>query len=329
MVEMPQPGFTGVVWEARPTDRLAQDLATGPGAKPMVDAGIAWEKLAASFAAAIPEYERIIDKIRGAWQSDQSADVVERIGKLRDWLTETAGAAHRNAVQAGQQAANYELALLTMPNAQEIAAIEATKQGLQQAGVALGAPLVGAAAEIENLQDQAKANAARVMQSYEQATTPLAEPWEEKPPPVIAGPAALEAEQAQAAAPRTPQMPKLPGGFPMSSLPASLGALPPRQLSQYRVQPVVQQGTAAEVENTQQVETAAVSEDETAVPAAPLAPPMPLDSGEEAHTSRAGSSGLSGLAGEIDAGQTAAPPVMGAREDTCQKADPPASGEGS
>ena len=220
MVEPPVIGFTGVVWPARPTEQLARDLTTGRGAAPMAEAGTAWTQLAGSFGAAVVEYDQIVAELRESWRSDGSDLFLERIGKLRDWLVDAAASAGRNAASAGGQAAAYEVARLAMPHVAEIAALEAAKQSIEHAGAALGAPLVAAAAQVDDQQDLAKADAARVMQSYESATTPLATPWVQEHPPVIATSAALDAEQnAATAASTTAGTPAMPGGGFMPVLP--------------------------------------------------------------------------------------------------------------
>lgn len=196
MIEPPHPGFTGVVWEALEPDRMARELTTGPGALPLAEAGAAWAKLAAGLGGAVVEYEQIVATLRGAWQSSTSRDVLDRITSLRDWLTESATAAGDNALKAEKQAAAYELARLTMPNTMDIAAIQEIQRLLQLIGSMLGAPIHAVAAQTDTDSDAAKAAASRVMRSYEASTEPLALPWEHREPPVLAAPAALEAEQA-------------------------------------------------------------------------------------------------------------------------------------
>ena len=66
MVEPPNVGFTGVVWDARPTERLAKDLTTGPGAAPMAEAAAAWAKVAAAFGEAVIDYPQIMAVLRQA-----------------------------------------------------------------------------------------------------------------------------------------------------------------------------------------------------------------------------------------------------------------------
>lgn len=196
MIEPPQPGFTGVVWEAREPDKLATDLTTGAGPMPMADAAAAWTRLAAAFGAAVLDYEQVLQTLRGSWQSGNSELVWERISTLREWLLETAAAATANAARLQAQVLAYEVAAIAMPNTADIAAITAMQQALEQVGAALGAPIKAIAAQTDADADVAKAVASRVMRSYEAATEPLATPWLHAPPPPIAPEAALTGEKS-------------------------------------------------------------------------------------------------------------------------------------
>ncbi|MFD4432304.1 PPE domain-containing protein [Nocardia sp. NPDC058497] len=243
MIEPPQPGFTGVVWEAREPDKLATDLTTGAGPMPMADAAAAWTRLAAAFGAAVLDYEQVLQTLRGSWKSGSSEQVWERISTLREWLIDTAAAATANAARLQAQVLAYEVAALAMPNAADIAAITAMQQALEQVGTALGAPIKAIAAQSDADADVAKAVASRVMRSYEAATEPLATPWLHAPPPPIASEAALAGEQSGQAA-TTPT----PGAVAMPGIGAiGLGALPsmptPVQTA-YRAPVFVQSATA-------------------------------------------------------------------------------------
>ncbi|WP_227984295.1 PPE domain-containing protein [Nocardia spumae] len=310
MVEPPGDGFTGVVWEARPTERLARELTTGPGSVPMAEAAAAWSRLAANFGAAVVDYDRIVSEIRGHWQSDRSDEVVERIARMRDWLLDAATAAGRNATHAGEQAAAYEVARLAMPHVAEIAALDQAMHAVQAVGAALGAPMVGVAADISADQDVAKSGAARVMRTYEAATEPLAVPWRQIGPPVLATADALAGEQAAATAESAAPMPVPPGMPAMSNL-AAFSA--PRALTGTRMRTVVRVAPAAEFT------AAPAAMDRTgvttgqAVPAA--AGPAAATQNEEEHTPRAGVvEGPAVAEFEIDAGLAAAPPVLGGVE---------------
>lgn len=320
MVEPPAVGFTGVIWEARPTEQLARDLSTGPGAKPMADASAAWARLGASFGAAALEYDQIVARIRQSWSSDESEAVIERIARLRDWLGEAAAQAGRNATHAGSQAVAYEVAALAMPHVDDVAALENAKRGVEQAGAALGAPMVAAAAELDSEQGIAKANAARVMQSYESATAPLAMPWEHPSPPMIASGVALEAEQAAA---QSSSQTSGPSPAPSTVAPAGAfagtGAAMPRAKTAYHAPTVAQSTTAQERVPVQQ--SVPTSNDSGAGRMAPGMMPRGAGMVDEAERSgRAGAAAAAAAAAAagaddalgIEAGTSAAPPVLGA-----------------
>ncbi|MEU1985375.1 PPE domain-containing protein [Nocardia sp. NPDC019395] len=204
MIEPPQPGFTGVVWPARPADRLARDLAAGPGGVPMAEAAQAWARLAASFGAAVVEYEKAVSEVRGAWGSDRSNVVLQRISSLRDWLVEATGAATANAARFQVQVAAYEVARLAMPAITDIEQIQQVQQILESVGGSMGAAIKAVAADADKDSDMAKAVASRVMENYEKATEPLALAWQQTQPPVIAPETALAAENAAAVTPGPP-----------------------------------------------------------------------------------------------------------------------------
>ncbi len=311
MVEPPVIGFTGVVWPARPTEQLARDLTTGRGAAPMAEAGTAWTQLAGSFGAAVVEYDQIVAELRESWRSDGSDLFLERIGKLRDWLVDAAASAGRNAASAGGQAAAYEVARLAMPHVAEIAALEAAKQSIEHAGAALGAPLVAAAAQVDDQQDLAKADAARVMQSYESATTPLSTPWVQEHPPVIATSAALDAEQnAATAASTTAGTPAMPGTGFMPVLPG-IPSIPLEQTA-YRAQTVTQSVSVEETVAAQPVPVHAEDATGRMVPGGGMAPGG-AGTGEADRTVRAGAAPTPrpGDAMHMETGIEAAPPVLG------------------
>ncbi|WP_431953542.1 PPE domain-containing protein [Nocardia lijiangensis] len=307
MVEPPVPGFTGVVWEARPTEQLARDLTTGRGAVPMADAASAWARLAASFGGAVAEYDQIIRAIDDAWRSEASGPVVERITKLREWLVDAASAAGQNAARAGVQVTAYEVARLTMPHIAEIAALEAAKKSVEQIGAGLGAPLVGAAAEIDAEQDTTKATAARVMRGYESATSPLATAWQQAHPPVIASSAALEAEQA--ATQSSAAAPPRPGMVPASFAGRMARVAMPRAPHAYRA-PVIAQAAPEPTVVPGQSSAAAESASSRMMPTG-MAPASAM--AEAQSTVRAAAAARLGEGLEIEAGIDAAPAVLGGR----------------
>ncbi|NNH71890.1 PPE domain-containing protein [Nocardia uniformis] len=214
MLEPTKPGFTETVWEARPPEQLARDLVTGVGAVPAAEAGLAWARLSAGFAAAAIEYERILSLLDSAWESQSGREVVERVRALRDWLASSASAAAGNAVQAETHAAAYEIARLAMPDAGEVEAIHDLQKTLEQVGTALGAPMLGKIAQVDGQADAAKAVASRVMRTYEAATESLATPWQHQAPPVVTSGEALTAGTPEGApANQSPAGRGIPGGI--------------------------------------------------------------------------------------------------------------------
>ncbi|MGW0180398.1 PPE domain-containing protein [Nocardia sp. NPDC003345] len=221
MIEPPQPGFTGVVWPARPADRLARELATGPGGVPMAEAVQAWARVAASLGAAVVEYEKAVHEVRGAWGSGRSSEVLQRISTLRDWLIEATAAAAANAARFQAQVAAYEVALLAMPAITDIQQIQQVQQMLESISGSIGAAMKAVAADADKDSDMAKAVASRVMENYEKATEPLALPWQQTQPPMIAPETALAAENAAAVATEAPK----PTPAPVGGIAPMLGGL--------------------------------------------------------------------------------------------------------
>ncbi|GGK57501.1 PPE domain-containing protein [Nocardia camponoti] len=224
MIEPPQPGFTGVVWEAREPQRLAVDLTTGAGAVPMADAAAAWSRLAVALGTAVLDYEQVLRELRQSWQSARSEQVWQRVSLLREWLIETATAAAANAARVQAQAAAYEIAKATMPGATELAAIAELQKAVESVGSVLGAPIKAVAASTDADADAATAVASRVMRGYEAATEPLATPWSHAQAPPIASETALIAEGG-GAQPKSGGAVSMPGvagigSFALPSLPA-------------------------------------------------------------------------------------------------------------
>ncbi|MEU4312618.1 PPE domain-containing protein [Nocardia sp. NPDC024068] len=221
MIEPPQPGFTGVVWPARPADRLARELTTGPGGVPMAEAVAAWARVAASLGAAVVEYEKAVAEVRGAWGSGRSNEVLQRISTLRDWLIEATGAAAANMARFQAQVAAYEVARLAMPAITDIQQIQQIQEMLESIGGSMGAVIKAVAADADKDSDMAKAVASRVMENYEKATEPLALAWQQTHPPMIAPETALAAENSAAVATEPPKPAAAPVGG-MGPMPGGL-----------------------------------------------------------------------------------------------------------
>lgn len=320
MIEPPQPGFTGVVWPARPADRLARDLTAGPGAVPMAEAVQAWARLAASFGAAVVEYERMVLEMRSAWGSGRSNEVLQRISTLRDWLVDAAATATANAARFQAQVAAYEIARLAMPHTADIEQIQQIQRMLEAVGGMVGAPIEAIAAQTDKDADVAKAVASRVMENYEKATEPLASSWQHPVPPVIAPETALAAEHAAAPGAPAPPPPAVRGGMPLGAMGMPAGSIPipaamPRVPVAYTAPVYTQAATVPEV--LPQNAAVAAGGSSQAAPLAPGAMGAATAAGGGQEAPRFPRAGLSGdeedqFAGE--GGLRAAPAVLGAVE---------------
>lgn len=220
MIEPPERGFTAVVWEARAAEKLADDLVTGSGTAPMAETVAAWARLGTAFGTAALDYDRIVTELRRAWRSGHSTVSLERLAVVRNWLLDAAGSATANATRVAEHIATYELARTAMPHPEEIAALTAAQQAIAQLSGMLGAPLVATADDTECRQDLVKISAARVMRTYEAASEPLATPWQQEPPPVIAPENALHSEHGAGAPPTGPPAAVAQTAGPGFSLPA-------------------------------------------------------------------------------------------------------------
>jgi hypothetical protein len=287
----------------------------------MAEAVQAWARLAASFGAAVVEYERMVLEMRGAWGSGRSSEVLQRISTLRDWLVDAAAAATANAARFQAQVAAYEIARLAMPHTADIEQIQQIQRMLESVGGMLGAPIAAIAAETDKDADMAKAVASRVMENYEKATEPLASSWQHPTPPVIAPDTALAAEHAAAAPGATAPAPAVRSGVPMGALGIPVGAMPipaamPRVPVAYTAPIYTQSATVPEV----LPQNASVAAAGGSSQAAPLAPGAMGAGGAAAGGQEAPRFPRAGLSGDEDdhfAGEgelRAAPAVLGAVE---------------
>ncbi len=218
-------GFTGVVWDSRPLPKLAADLAHGRGPIPISEAGQAHAKIAAVLAEVSVEYAQILADIGTHWESATYNHAMGKIAQLAPWFADIATKATEAAGRAEVQAAANTVALLTMPGIEEIEFGEHIQKLLESASTSVGVPMTGGLAAAERARADQKQRAARVMQSYENATTPVAAPWTMPKPPQVASDGALAAEQAAAKAaadrvkaaqsptPSTPLAPPMIGGL--------------------------------------------------------------------------------------------------------------------
>ncbi|MDF3282332.1 PPE domain-containing protein [Gordonia sp. N1V] len=169
-------GFTGVLWDTRTSRRLASDLVEGPGAAPFADAAIAWGALAGEFAGAATEYGAVLTRLRADWESGAATEAIERLTGLLGWLTDMAAQAAEAAAVTEAQSLAVSVARLAMPSTAEVDLADTLAHGA--AVVASVAPIAtGAAAHAERAVHDQRMRAARVMEAYETAAEPLAQPW--------------------------------------------------------------------------------------------------------------------------------------------------------
>ncbi|MEU1980938.1 PPE domain-containing protein [Nocardia sp. NPDC019395] len=310
MIEPPVVGFTGVIWESRPAEKLAHDLTTGPGVRATADAAAAWGRIAAAFGTAVVDYDRIIARMREAWGSTESGPVIDRFATLRHWLVDVAAEAGRNASLAAGHAVAYEVAALAMPHTADLAALAETLRGLEQAGAALGAPLVAAVADVDAEQHLAKADAARVMQGYEAAATELAVPPQQPQPPTIVSDTALAAERQAA---QRESAPAARGGVP--ALAGGRFAVPsvPRAMSPYQIRSVAPSAVAAAEPAPLQSSPAGAQSDAGRM--VPGGMPAGAGAGGGDRAIRAGAAeSVGGDEMQLEAGIQVAPAVLGGHE---------------
>ncbi|MBU3065403.1 PPE family protein [Nocardia sp. NEAU-G5] len=196
MVAPPKPGFTGTVWEAVPPEQLVQEVTTGPGAAPMAGAGLAYSGLAAELGEAATEYHATLSVLGDAWASSSSADGLNQLAALTEWLDRITASAHANAAIATRQAAAYEIARTTLPHLVEVAQAARAAEDLMRNSL-LGAPLAGLLDTAEQQLDDIRQQAARVMQAYEAASAQLARPWQQDSAPEVSAGANFVAEQSR------------------------------------------------------------------------------------------------------------------------------------
>lgn len=195
-------GFTGVVWQSRPTEKLAADLADGSGPAPLAEAGLAWATLAEEVAQVGLEYVRILTDLGVHWESATSNGAIERLTRFAPWFADTAAKIVETSGKAEVQAAANTVALAAMPSLPEIAVVTELGNLLSRPEVMLGAPMVAATAKNDRIKHELAQHAARVMESYERASVPAAMPWKIGRAPELVRPDALAAERAATAAAR-------------------------------------------------------------------------------------------------------------------------------
>ncbi|OMC08440.1 PPE domain-containing protein [Mycobacterium sp. SP-6446] len=172
-------GFTNVAWESRSTAQLARDLTAGPGPASVGGAGAAWVRVANEFAAVSADYDKMVDRLKTAWESEASTAAVRKLEEFGKWLQDMSLAAATNGQRAEEAAVANTEAVLAMPTVSEALAAKDAQDMMASLAAYNGAILNGKFAEFDEAARADHANAATVMRQYEDAVTALAQPWEQ------------------------------------------------------------------------------------------------------------------------------------------------------
>ena len=188
-------GFTNVVWESRSTEQLARDLTTGPGPASIGEAGAAWIRVANEFASVSADYDRIVERLQGSWNSEASAAVARKLQDFGRWLQAASLGAAANGRRIEEAAVANTVAILSMPSVSEAIEARASQEMMASLAAYHGAILNGSFAELDEAAAANQADAAAVMNRYEDAVSDLAQPWEQPLPPQVTKGDALKAEK--------------------------------------------------------------------------------------------------------------------------------------
>lgn len=191
-------GFTNVVWESRGTVQLARDLTDGPGPASVGGAGAAWVRVANEFAAVSADYDKLVDRLKTAWESEGSAAAARKLEALGKWLQDMSLAAATNGQRAEEAAVANTEAVMAMPSVSEAVQAKDVQDMMASLAAYNGAVLNGNFAEFDEADRGNQANAAAVMRQYEDAAAALAQPWDQPLPDAGAGGTTPAADQAAA-----------------------------------------------------------------------------------------------------------------------------------
>ena len=193
-------GFTNIVWESRGTAQLARDLTEGPGPASVGGAGAAWVRVANEFATVSADFDKIVERLKTAWESQVSAVAMRKLDSFGKWLQDMSLAAATNGQRAEEAAVANTEAVLAMPSVSEALAARDMQDMMASLAAYNGAILNGNFAEFDEAARADHANAAMVMRQYEDAVTSLAQPWEQPVLHKASHGATPTAEQAAAGA---------------------------------------------------------------------------------------------------------------------------------
>jgi len=193
-------GFTNVAWESRSTEQLARDLTEGPGPTPAGQAGASWVRVANELAAVSEDYQKLADQLTGAFDSGAADAVVRRIQDYGNWLRAMSLSAAGNGQRAEEAAVAHSVAILAMPTVSEVVEAQTTRDVMASLAAYNGLILNGRFAEFDEAADTDQANAAAVMQQYEEACSELSQPWDQPTAPDVSNGSARAAEREARAA---------------------------------------------------------------------------------------------------------------------------------
>jgi hypothetical protein len=188
-------GFTNVVWASRSTEQLARDLTDGPGPASVGGAGAAWVRVANEFASISSDFDRLVTRLRTAWDSQASGAAVQRLEQFGKWLQAVGLNAAANGQRAEEAAVANTVAVLAMPSVSDAVEAKTAQDMMASLAAYNGAVLTGNFAEFDEAATADQANAAAVMTQYEDAVAQMAQPWEQAVPPEVSKGNALNAAQ--------------------------------------------------------------------------------------------------------------------------------------
>ena len=169
-------GFTGVRWETRQAERLSRDLSAGAGPKPLFEAGLAWASIASSLKDLDAEITQLRKSVVEGWSGSAAPGVLSALESLKSWVTQMSEMARENAQAAERQAIAHTVAVTAMPDSAVIAGVAQLEAALKLVVAPPSALMSGGIARLDEQAMGMKAQASRVMESYEQATTPVSKP---------------------------------------------------------------------------------------------------------------------------------------------------------
>lgn len=188
-------GFTNVAWESRSTEQLARDLTDGPGPTSVGQAGAAWVRVANELASVSADFDKIVERIKASFASQGSEAATRKLEEFGKWLQAISLSAAANGQRAEEAAVANTVAIMAMPSVSEAIEAKASQDMMASLAAYNGAILTGRFAEFDEAATADQANAAAVMQQYEEACNALAQPWDQPLPPDVAKGDALKAEQ--------------------------------------------------------------------------------------------------------------------------------------